>query len=110
MAPSVIDAAPSVIDAKARAAGQLADYLNSPRFDGSSSSFWRNELNHTKYSLLIPLVRKFHSAVMTTSECERLFSSATFILDDRRRNLSIDNLEKQLFLHHNLLIYNFEFE
>uniref|UniRef100_A0A914H9A0 HAT C-terminal dimerisation domain-containing protein n=1 Tax=Globodera rostochiensis TaxID=31243 RepID=A0A914H9A0_GLORO len=101
---------PTVADAKAKAAGQVTEYLNTPRFDSSSSAFWRNPLNAAKYSLFIPLVRKYHSAVMTTSECERFFSTATFTLDDRRKNLSVESLEKQLFLHHNLLIFNFDLD
>uniref|UniRef100_A0A1I8B9P6 Dimer_Tnp_hAT domain-containing protein n=1 Tax=Meloidogyne hapla TaxID=6305 RepID=A0A1I8B9P6_MELHA len=74
---------PSIADAKAQAAG---------------------------FPLLLPLVRKYHSATMSSSECERVFSAANYILDDRRKNLSMENLEMQLFLHENLLIYGFNIE
>ncbi|KAF7636815.1 Dimer_Tnp_hAT domain-containing protein [Meloidogyne graminicola] len=92
------------------AAGQVTEYLNTPRFEGSSADFWNNPINGAKFPLLLPLVRKYHSAPMSSSECERVFSAAKYILDDRRKNLSTENLEMQLFLHENLLIYGFNVE
>uniref|UniRef100_A0A1I8B8N7 Dimer_Tnp_hAT domain-containing protein n=1 Tax=Meloidogyne hapla TaxID=6305 RepID=A0A1I8B8N7_MELHA len=67
-------------------------------------------INGAKFPLLLPLVHKYHSATMSSSECERVFSAANYILDDRRKNLSMENLEMQLFLHENLLIYGFNIE
>uniref|UniRef100_A0A914M9M7 HAT C-terminal dimerisation domain-containing protein n=1 Tax=Meloidogyne incognita TaxID=6306 RepID=A0A914M9M7_MELIC len=101
---------PSIADAKAQAAGQVTEYLNTPRFEGRSADFWKNPLNAAKFPLLLPLVRKYHSAPMSSSECERVFSVAKYILDDRRKNITMENLEKQLFLHENLLIYGFKME
>lgn len=101
---------PSIADAKAQAAGQVTEYLNTPRFEGCSADFWNNPINGAKFPLLLPLVRKYHSATMSSSECERVFSAANYILDDRRKNLSMENLEMQLFLHENLLIYGFNIE
>ncbi|KAL3067872.1 hypothetical protein niasHS_016461 [Heterodera schachtii] len=105
--PTIPSPSPSLIDTKAKAAGQVADYLNSALFEGASAVFWRQPINLAKYSLLIPLVRKYHSAPMGTMEVERLFSTATFVLNDRRKSLLPDNLEKQLFLHHNLMLCGF---
>uniref|UniRef100_A0A915LJE4 HAT C-terminal dimerisation domain-containing protein n=1 Tax=Meloidogyne javanica TaxID=6303 RepID=A0A915LJE4_MELJA len=101
---------PSIADAKAQAAGQVTEYLNTPRFEGRSADFWKNTLNAAKFPLLLPLLRKYHSAPMSSSECERVFSVAKYILDDRRKNITMENLEKQLFLHENLLIYGFKIE
>uniref|UniRef100_A0A914HJ37 B30.2/SPRY domain-containing protein n=1 Tax=Globodera rostochiensis TaxID=31243 RepID=A0A914HJ37_GLORO len=80
--PSIISPSPSIVDSKAKAAGQVADYLNSALFDGSSAAFWRSPMNSAKYSLILPLVLKYHSATMGTMEVERFFSTATFLLND----------------------------
>nr|CAD2202091.1 unnamed protein product [Meloidogyne enterolobii] len=85
---------PSIADAKAQTAGQVAEYLNTPRFEGCSSDFWKDPLNAAKFPLLLPLVRKYHSAPMSSSECEHVFSVAKYILDDRRKSLTMENLEK----------------
>jgi hypothetical protein len=38
---------------------------------------------------------------MTSCESERLFSAAKLISTDLRKNLSVENLEKLLFIHQN---------
>ncbi|VDP08525.1 unnamed protein product [Heligmosomoides polygyrus] len=69
--------------------------------------FWKNETNAAKYPLLRKLAIKYSLAPATSSECERLFSTAGFIVNDLRKRLSAENLEKLLFLHHNVLILGF---
>uniref|UniRef100_A0A1I8B885 BED-type domain-containing protein n=1 Tax=Meloidogyne hapla TaxID=6305 RepID=A0A1I8B885_MELHA len=57
-----------------------------------------------------PLAQKSVDVKAKAAGCERLFSSANFVLDERRMSLSGDNLEQQLYLHHNLLIYDFIYD
>uniref|UniRef100_A0A914M0T9 HAT C-terminal dimerisation domain-containing protein n=1 Tax=Meloidogyne incognita TaxID=6306 RepID=A0A914M0T9_MELIC len=52
----------------------------------------------------------FLSAPCTSAEAERLFSSAGLIINNLRKRLIQENAEMLLFLHHNLVIYNFEYE
>lgn len=42
-----------------------------------------------------------HFLVPNSNMCERLFSSAEYALNDRRKGLFPPNLEMQLFLHVN---------
>uniref|UniRef100_A0A183FQ36 Dimer_Tnp_hAT domain-containing protein n=1 Tax=Heligmosomoides polygyrus TaxID=6339 RepID=A0A183FQ36_HELPZ len=92
------------VDAKTKALAEIEDYLaRKPSFSYDPFEFWKNETNAVKYPLLRKLAIKYLSAPATSSECERLFSTAGFIVNDLRKRLSAENLEKLLFLHHNLL-------
>ena len=71
--------------------------------------FWTGE-NAIKWPLLTRLASKYLSAPATSAESERLFSTAGLIADDLRKSLLPGNLEKLLFLHHNMRIYNFDYE
>ena len=60
--------------------------------------------------LLTKLSSKFLSAPATSAESERLFSTAGLIVNNLRKRLLPSNVEKLLFLHHNLTIYDFDYE
>jgi hypothetical protein len=46
----------------------------------------------------------------SSSEPERLFSTAGLIVNDLRKKLLVENVEKLLFLHHNLTIFGFDYK
>ncbi|XP_072375206.1 E3 SUMO-protein ligase ZBED1-like [Diabrotica undecimpunctata] len=79
------------------------DILNK---DEDSLLWWKN--NRHNYPTLSSLVRnKF--ALATSVPCERLFSKAGQILNERRTRLSAQKVEKLLFLHINNDFLNFRY-
>uniref|UniRef100_A0A914MD40 HAT C-terminal dimerisation domain-containing protein n=1 Tax=Meloidogyne incognita TaxID=6306 RepID=A0A914MD40_MELIC len=64
----------------------------------------------TEWPILSKIAKHFLSAPCTSAEAERLFSSAGLIINNLRKSLLQENAEMLLFLHHNLVIYNFEYE
>jgi hypothetical protein len=62
-----------------------------------------------KKFLLAKLAHRSFTAPATSAESERLFSSAGLILSDLRSRLKAENVEKLLFLHHNLKLFNFNY-
>jgi KRAB domain-containing zinc finger protein len=75
---------------------------------GDPFTYWSGE-NAIKWPLLCKLAHKYFSAPATSAESERLFSTAGQILTNLRKKLLVENVEKLLFLHHNLTIYNFDY-
>nr|CAD2132579.1 unnamed protein product [Meloidogyne enterolobii] len=73
----------------------------------NSAGYWK--VNAEKWPLLGKLVKKYHCTPATSCESERLFSTAGLIATDLRKSLLPENLEMLLTLHHNLLIYNFNY-
>jgi hypothetical protein len=61
-------------------------------------------LNKSKFPVLSLVAEKYLSALATSAESERLFSTASNILTDQRKGLSDENLQKLMFLHHNLTL------
>lgn len=88
---------------------EVEDYLARPREKDfrSVSSYWGDQIIQTKYPNLAQLFLKFGSAPATSCESERLFSIVNLTLDDLRKTLNGEHLEKLVFLHHNLLINGF---
>jgi len=90
---------------------EVNDYLRDQKLKPSAESdpfgYWK--ITSQKWPLLGKLFLKYNSAPATSSESERLFSSARLITDDLRKNLTAENLEMLLFLHHNLLITNYNY-
>ncbi|KAL7072997.1 hypothetical protein ACQ4LE_007981 [Meloidogyne hapla] len=102
--------------AKAMAAWQVNDYLNSPKYDGDSYSFWDNPYYASKYMFLLPLVKKFHSAPNTTiffgeniGLQQQRNSCTKLLLPDVRRSVNNETLKEMLFIHQNLLVIGFDF-
>ena len=52
--------------------------------------------------------RKFLTPPPTSTDVERLFSTAGLLADDKRAKLLPENLERLLFLRENILLLNFE--
>lgn len=78
-----------------------------PRSEAKCSEFWSDAINTGRYPNLQVLAKKYLSAPASSSESERLFSTAGIVLTDLRNRLSPENLRKLLFLHHNLLLNGF---
>lgn len=72
--------------------------------DADSLLWWKN--NKHNYPTLSSLVRK-KFALATSVPCERLFSKAGQILNERRTRLNSEKVEKLLFLHINNDFLNF---
>jgi hypothetical protein len=72
------------------------------------AEFW-NGARSILYPNVKLITRKFLSAQATSAESERLFSAAGLIVTDLRKNTSVKNLEKLVFLHQNLLISDFKY-
>jgi hypothetical protein len=65
--------------------------------------FWKE--NEKNLAPLAILARKYLSAPLGSIESERLFSIASLIITSIRMSMSEDMLEKLLFLHQNLKIF-----
>jgi len=67
--------------------------------------YWHK--NSDSFRNLIKIVKKFHSSPPGSIEAERLFSTAGHVVNDLRSRLTGGNIDHLLFMHHNLLLYNF---
>ncbi|EYB87034.1 hypothetical protein Y032_0269g820 [Ancylostoma ceylanicum] len=99
---------PLAIDARTKAMAEADEYLaQKPSFSIDPFEYWRSDINASKFPHIKMLACKYLSAPATSAECERLFSTAGLIVSDLRTSLTVENLEKLLFLHHNILILGF---
>lgn len=98
------------LNARQRAEVEVTEYLRLKKLSIGDDpfSFWTGE-NATKWPALAKLARKYFSAPATSAESERLFSTAGQIITNLRSSLKDENVEKLLFLHHNMKIYNFNY-
>ena len=73
-------------------------YLGEPNADHRSSplQYWKS--NKLQYPLLAQLARKYLAPPCTTVPSEKLFSTASNIVTDKRTRLDIDKVEMLLFL------------
>ncbi|KHJ90560.1 hypothetical protein OESDEN_09595 [Oesophagostomum dentatum] len=69
--------------------------------------FWRNDVNSAKYPLIKKLALKYLSAPGIAIECQSVFTQLECITGELRNIWEQEDLEKLLFLHHNILIYGF---
>jgi len=86
------------------------DYFREAKQKTKADPYVYWEANSHKWPLLGNAVQKFFCTPATSSESERLFSTAGLISNDLRKRLSAENLAKLLFLHHNLLLTGFKSE
>nr|CAD2136870.1 unnamed protein product [Meloidogyne enterolobii] len=89
----------------------IIDFLRAKKIPSECDpyGFWTGD-NTVKWPILSKIATRFLSAPCTSAEAERLFSSAGLIINNLRKSLLQENAEMLLFLHHNLVIYNFEYE
>ena len=99
---------PQILDVHQKAEVEVNDYLREAKLNRKEDPFiyWTGN-NAIKWPLLTKLASKLHSAPPTSAESERLFSTAGLIVNDLRKRLTPEHVEKLLFLNHNLNIYNF---
>ncbi|XP_061765924.1 E3 SUMO-protein ligase ZBED1-like [Nerophis ophidion] len=83
---------------------QLESYLGEPPAGGKSNPFhyWRD--NQSRLPALAATAAKFLSAPCTSVESERLFSTASLIIDEHRSKLTPEHLEVLVFVRKNLPI------
>jgi KRAB domain-containing zinc finger protein len=106
----IISPTTSELNARQRAEVEVTEYLKLKRLSIGDDPFlfWTGDYA-TKWSLLAKLARKYFSAPATSAESERLFSTAGQIITNLRSSLKDENVEKLLFLHHNIKIYDFNY-
>jgi hypothetical protein len=100
---------PTPPDLRAKAMIEVAEYLSEPSIKAKNDPYKYWNENKTKYPTIASLVRRYHSAPAGSIESERLFSKAKLIVTDLRKRISVDNLSRQLFLHENLPLINFNY-
>uniref|UniRef100_A0A914MVL1 HAT C-terminal dimerisation domain-containing protein n=1 Tax=Meloidogyne incognita TaxID=6306 RepID=A0A914MVL1_MELIC len=88
---------------------QILHFNLSTRSDNIIDPFLFWKTNSEKWKRLTSLFRKFNSPPVGSQESERLFSTAGITLSELRNRLTGGNLEKLLFLHHNLPLYDFSY-
>ena len=81
---------------------ELDVYLNleAPISTEELNIWWKN--NQSKLINLSKIARKILSIPATSASCERNFSSAGFLMNERRTRLDPDVIDASLFLHNNL--------
>ena len=87
----------------------LKNYLAS-KLENSCLAWWEKYEASSKCKIklaLCKLAKQFLTPPPTSTNCERLFSVAGQIMDEKRANLLPENLEKILFLRENILITNY---
>uniref|UniRef100_A0A914LA81 HAT C-terminal dimerisation domain-containing protein n=1 Tax=Meloidogyne incognita TaxID=6306 RepID=A0A914LA81_MELIC len=99
------------LNAHQKAEVEVTEYLRAKKIpiECDPYGFWTGD-NTVKWPILSKIATRFLSAPCTSAEAERLFSSAGLIINNLRKSLLQENAEMLLFLHHNLEIYNFEYE
>ncbi|VDO42649.1 unnamed protein product [Haemonchus placei] len=98
----------SKIEAGTRALSELEDYLShDPSFVTDPYEFWQNDVNSAKYPLTKKLALKYLSAPGISMDCQSLLSRLESINSGLHSSWEPDELEKVLFLHHNILTFGF---
>ncbi|KAL3118262.1 hypothetical protein niasHT_008817 [Heterodera trifolii] len=86
---------------------EVESYLSEPLQSVDCFVYWSSKAE--QWPRLCKLFREFNCAPVGSHESERLFSTEGDIMTDKRNRLSAENLEKLLFLHHNLPQLNYEY-
>lgn len=91
----------------------LKRFLNA-KLESSCLAWWKifeEKGKECKVSLaLCRLARQFLTPPPTSTDCERLFSVAGQVMDEKRAKLLPENLEKILFLRENILVTNYNLD
>ncbi|KAM3596583.1 uncharacterized protein V6R79_017286 [Siganus canaliculatus] len=88
-----------------QAVTQMQMFLKEPTMGEADSPFqyWAN--SHARFPLLSAVATKFLSAPSTSVESERLFSTASNIVDEKRNRLTAERAEMLIFLKKNLPMF-----
>ena len=89
-------------------------YFDEDLEENKTLSWWSKFEEGSKESklrlALCKVARKYLTPCPTSTNCERLFSVAGQIMDEKRTNMLPENLERILFLRENLIVTNFSLE
>ena len=104
---------PKVDNESTMASDYLETYDQANVIDSKASSlhYWKKEHDsrHPIAILLSKLACYYLTPPPTSTDVERLFSTAGNILTDARNRLTPENLEKLLFIRQNLVFLNFQY-
>ena len=89
-------------------------YLEEELEENKTLAWWsnfeaRNPENKIRLALC-KVARKYLTPCPTSTNCERLFSVAGQIMDEKRTNMLPENLEKILFMRENIIVTNFSLD
>ncbi len=88
-------------DTGCRTALEIQSYLSEAHIPRSEQPlvYWRT--NKSRFPALAEVARAYLSAPCTSVDSERLFSSASHVLDEKRNRLTCDKAEMLLFVKKN---------
>ena len=99
---------------KETAADIVNQYLDEELEEHKSLSWWSTFEENSKESrvklALCKVAKKYLTPCPTSTNCERLFSVAGQIMDEKRTNMLPENLERILFLRENVVATNFSLD
>ncbi len=79
---------------------EISRYVGESPTSDSPIEWWRN--NQARYPLLSQLARRYLIIPATSVPCERVFSTAGYIVSEKRSCLLPENVNKLVFLAENL--------
>ena len=85
---------------KERLAVEISRYIGEQPTDKTPIDWWKQ--NQDRYPLLSQLAKRYLAIPATSVPCERVFSSAGYIVSERRSCLLPENVSKLVFLAENL--------
>ena len=99
---------------KETAADIVNNYLEEKLEEYKTLSWWSNFEQNSKESkvrlALCRVAKKYLTPCPTSTNCERLFSVAGQIMDEKRSTMLPENLERILFLRENVIVTNFSLD
>lgn len=97
---STVESDPQSTTTNART--EIQTYLLEPTIPRSDNPLLYWKVNQPRLPSLTAVATKFLSAPSTSVESERLFSTASIIIDERRSSLTAEKAEMLIFLKKNL--------
>ena len=85
------------------------DYFNESSLAVTADPYKYWKENAEAMEILSTLAQKYLSGPLGSVESERLFSIAGELIEESRTRLSKEKVEMLLYLHHNLVMLNFEY-
>lgn len=81
---------------------EVQTYLSEPTIQRSDNPLLYWQVNKLRFPTLVSTAAKFLCAPTTSIESERLFSTASIIINERRSRLTAEKVEMLIFLKKNL--------